>query len=251
MKPLDKFYQSLHKEEQTYSAGSYSMKNFWACGPVRRWLEGRKGQSIRIIDVGCGKGIFTRDFVQGAKAQWDIRPARVVGLDLVRSPGDLFSEISTQFEFIQHDTDGNALPLPDHSFDFLSCNHVLEHVFETENLVREFRRILAPDGLCIIAVPNIAAWVNRIGFLWGNQPLGSELGTEKNTYGFRPAFLQKRLEAFRPSGHIRDFTPRGLMDLTSHCGFKTVGWWKQSHGFVASLNKWAGRNMAIVLQKMP
>ncbi|HEU6448129.1 MAG TPA: class I SAM-dependent methyltransferase [Verrucomicrobiae bacterium] len=249
MKPLDKFYQTLHKNEQSYSAGDYCMDNFWSCRPIRQWLEKRKGRSIQILDVGCGKGIFTRDFVNGVKNRWNIQPTRITGIDLVRSPGDLFAEISSKFEFIQHDTDGNPLPLPDSSFDFLSCNHVLEHVFETENLVREFNRVLAPDGICVIAVPNIAAWVNRIGFLWGNQPLGSELGTDKTTYGFRPVFLQKRLEAFRPSGHIRDFTPRGLMDLTTHCGFQTVGWWKQSHGFVAQLNKWAARNMAIVLRK--
>jgi SAM-dependent methyltransferase len=249
MKPLDKFYQTLHKEEQTYSAGSYCMDAFWSCRPMRQWLEERKDKSIRILDVGCGRGVFTRDFTSGIKTKWNIQSSRIVGLDLVRNPDDLFAEISPQFEFIQHDTDGNALPLQDNSFDFLSCNHVLEHVFETENLVREFRRVLAPDGICVIAVPNIAAWINRIGFLWGNQPLGTEVGTEKNTYGFRPAFLQKRLEAFRPSGHIRDFTPHGLMDLTAHCGFQTVGWWKQSHGFLGQLNKWAGRNMAIVLQK--
>jgi SAM-dependent methyltransferase len=248
MKPVKDFYQGLHKEEQNYSAGDYCMENFWSCRPLHQWLADQRGKPIRILDVGCGKGVFARNFVQGIQSKWNLQPARVVGLDLVRSPGDLFAEISPQFEFIQHDTDGNALPLADGSFDFLSCNHVLEHVFETENLMREFRRVLTREGICVVAVPNIAAWINRVAFLWGNQPLGSELGVEKITYGFRPGFLHKRLEAFRPSGHIRDFTPRGLMDLAEHCGFQTVGWWKQSPGFIASLNKWAGRNMAILLQ---
>jgi hypothetical protein len=115
-------------------------------------------------------------------------------------------------------------------------------------LVREFRRVLSPDGLCIVSVPNIAAWINRVTFLAGGQPLGSELGTEKITYGFRPAFLQKKLERFLPSGHIRDFTPHGLQDLTKHCGFRTVGWWAQSPGIIARFGKWAGRNMSIILQ---
>jgi SAM-dependent methyltransferase len=144
------------------------------------------------------------------------------GIDLVRSPNDHFAEISPEFEFRQHDTDGNPLPFSDHSFDFVSCNHVLEHVFETEKLVREFRRVLSPDGLCIVSVPNIAAWINRVTFLAGGQPLGS--------------------------GHIRDFTPHGLQDLTKHCGFRTVGWWAQSPGIIARFGKWAGRNMSIILQ---
>jgi hypothetical protein len=108
--------------------------------------------------------------------------------------------------------------------------------------------VLRPKGLCIISVPNAAAWINRLLFLFASQPLGSELGTEKVTYGFWPTFLQPKLERFRPSGHIRDFTPRGLCDLTSHCGFETVGWWKQSKGPIARLGNWAGRGLGIVLK---
>jgi ubiquinone/menaquinone biosynthesis C-methylase UbiE len=248
MRSAADFYQGLHTEEKTYSGATYYMKSLWPVRALNDWAASQTGHPVRLLDVGCGKGLFLRDFVAGLKSRWDIKPARFTGLDLVRSPNDVFTEISPQFEFVQGDTDGHPLPFADNSFDFLSCNHVLEHVFETENLVREFRRVLSPGALCIIAVPNMAAWMNRVGFLWGNQPIGSELGTEKVTYGFRPRFLQKKLEAFRPSGHVRDFTPRGLQDLTEHCGFRTVGWWTQSFGVVARLGKWAGRNMAILLQ---
>jgi ubiquinone/menaquinone biosynthesis C-methylase UbiE len=224
------------------------MKSLWAASALAHWGQRVKEKPVRLLDVGCGKGFFMREFVQGIDSRWGIKPTKVVGLDLVRSPNDVFSSISPTFEFIQADTDGNPLPFPANSFEFLSCNHVLEHVFETEKLVREFHRVLAPGGLGIIAVPNLAAWINRVAFLWGNQPLGSELGTEKTTYGFRPGFLQKKLEAFRPSGHIRDFTPRGLQDLTEHCGFETVGWWPQSFGVIARMGKWAGRAIGILVQ---
>ncbi len=248
MRSASDFYTELHSEEKHYSGANYHMKSLWPLRPLKSWAARVKGQPVRLLDVGCGKGFFLRDFVRGIDQRWNVRPSRIVGLDIVRSSGDVFSDISPSFEFFQADTDGNPLPFEAASFEFISCNHVLEHVFETEKLVREFRRVLAPDGLCIIAVPNCAAWINRVGFLWGNQPLGSELGTERVTYGFRPAFLQKKLEPFRPSGHIRDFTPRGLLDLTSCCGFEAVGWWTQSFGFIARLGKWAGRNMAVLLR---
>jgi ubiquinone/menaquinone biosynthesis C-methylase UbiE len=247
MKAAKDFYDQLHQTQGTYSAGTYHMASFWKNGALRQWLDSRRRQQVRFLDVGCGKGLFLRDFVHGAKKDWNVQPARVTGIDLVQSPGNLFAEISPDFEFKLHNGDGEPLPFADASFDVISCNHVLEHVFETESLVREFRRVLVPNGLCIISVPNVAAWVNRIMFLWGNPPLGSEIGTEQNGYGFRPKFLKAKLDRFKPSGHIRDFTPRGLKDLVEHCGFRTLGWWTQSRGFVARLGKWSGRDMSILL----
>lgn len=247
MKAAKDFYDKLHQSQDDYSAGTYHMASLWRNRALGTWLEARRNKEVRLLDVGCGKGLFLRDFVHGAKQNWQIKPTRVAGIDLIESPSNLFAEIAPNFEFKFHNGDGEPLPFPDGSFDFISCNHVLEHVFETEALVREFRRVLSPGGLCIISVPNIAAWVNRIMFLWGNPPLGTEIGTESNTYGFRPASLKPKLERYKPSGHIRDFTPRGLKDLTEHCGFETLGWWPQSHGFIARLGKWAGRNMSILI----
>jgi len=227
------------------------MDSFWSCHPIKEWFCGRQGKSLRILDVGCGKGLFTRDLATGITAKWGLKQSKVTGLDIVKSPGDVFAQIPSPFEFVKHDGDGNVLPFDDGSMDFVSCNHVLEHVFETEKLLREFKRVLAKDGLCLVSVPNIACWINRVAFLWGSQPLGSEIGTEKVSYGFRPAFLQRKLELFHPAGHVRDFTPRGLQDITEHCGFRVAGWWKQSPGFIARFHKWSGRNMAVILRPCP
>lgn len=249
MKPVKDFYENLHRTEASYSAGVYDMAALFGNRAFQEWARRHQGRANRLLDVGCGKGLFIRDVVREVSNRWSLQLEKIVGLDLVKSPGDVFGDISDRFEFRLHDTDGQPLPFADGSLDFISCNHVLEHVFETEALVREFRRVLAPGGLCIISVPNTAAWINRIAFfLWGNQPLGSEIGTESITYGFRPRFLQQKLTVFRPSGHIRDFCPRGLQDLCETCGFQTVGWWKQSAGFLARLHKWAGRNMAILME---
>ena len=248
MRNAEEFYKGLHKADDAYSAGTYYFKSLYRSSVLRCWLQERQGSKLRILDVGCGKGLFALNFVRELRAHWNFSDIAVTGTDLIRSPGDFFEEVDPGFRFVQHDADGKALPFGDRGFDFLSCNHVLEHIFETEQLLREFRRVLHPGGLCLISVPNLSAWINRAASLFAGQPLGSELGTEKVTYGFWPSFLQRKLEPFRPSGHIRDFTPRGLRDLTAHCGFKTVGWWPQSHGVVARLGTWAGRNIGILLQ---
>ncbi len=248
MNHAEQFYPKLHAKDQSYSAGEYHVKSLVALRVVENWAQTFNGRPVRMLDVGCGKGLFLRDFTSGIKQRYGVQAVQAAGVDLVRSPGDHFAEICDDFKFCQLNLDGATLPFADASFDFLSCNHVLEHIFETEKLLREFHRVLQPQGLCVISVPNTSAWVNRLFFLFAGQPLGSELGTEKVTYGFWPASLQHKLEKFTPSGHIRDFTPRGLQDITAHCGFETVGWWKQSHGTVARLGNWAGRGLAIVLK---
>jgi ubiquinone/menaquinone biosynthesis C-methylase UbiE len=248
MNDVETFYQKLHAQDQTYSAGEYHINSLMSLGVIKGWAKSQNGHSPRLLDVGCGKGLFLRDFALELKRRHGIPAVQAAGIDLVKSPGDHFSEICPDFKFIQQNLDGQSLPFADASFDFLSCNQVLEHIFETEKLVREFRRVLTPNGLCVIGVPNTAAWINRILLLFGGQPLGADIGTEKVTYGFWPAFLQSKLERFSPSGHIRAFTPRGLKDLVSYCGFETVGWWKQNKGPIARLGKWAGRDLAVVLK---
>lgn len=247
MNKAEQFYPELHSANKEYSAGDYKVSSLVKMRAVGQWAEGCQNRTVRLLDVGCGKGLFLRDFSKELRSRWK-HNIEATGVDLVKSPGNYFEEIGPQFRFVQQNLDGQTLPFPDGAFDFLSCNHVLEHIFETEKLVREFRRVLSPQGLGVISVPNMAAWINRLLILFGGQPLGSELGTEKITYGFRPQFLQPKLERFRPSGHIRDFTPYGLRDLTSHCGFKTVGWWQQGTDGGARFGKWAGRSLAIVLK---
>src|SRR2546426_6646919 len=158
MKPLTEFYAGLHSTQREYSAGTYNFKPLFASRVLSGWARSKRGGAIKMLDVGCGKGLFLKEMVEALKSRWNVPAARITGLDLIRSPDDLFSEISDKLEFIQYDVDGNALPFPENSFDFISCNHVLEHVFETEKLVREFRRVIAGGGLCIISVPNLAAW---------------------------------------------------------------------------------------------
>lgn len=241
------FYSGLHKTDAAYSAGEYHLPSLLSSKAIRRVIAERSRSKTRLLDVGCGKALFLRDFVKAAAKQCGLGPVEATGVDLVRSPGDFFHEVCTDFRFVQQNLDGAKLPFEDGSFDLVFCNQVLEHIFETETLIREFRRVVSPTGVCVVSVPNIAAWINRFLFLFGGQPLGSELGSESISYGFYPNFLQKKLDQFKPSGHIRDFTPRGLSDLAAHCGFQTVGWWPQSHGIVARLGKWAGRGVGIIL----
>ena len=44
-------------------------------------------------------------------------------------------------------------PLPDEHFDYVLCNHILEHVVNDRQGMRECQRVLKPGGIAIFSVP--------------------------------------------------------------------------------------------------
>lgn len=49
--------------------------------------------------------------------------------------------------------DIHNIQYPDDTFDVIFCNHVLEHVTDDKQCMRELRRVLKPGGLAIMQVP--------------------------------------------------------------------------------------------------
>ncbi|MGI9212292.1 MAG: class I SAM-dependent methyltransferase [Methylococcaceae bacterium] len=52
-----------------------------------------------------------------------------------------------------HQMDITHIPYPDESFDFIICNHVLEHIPDDSKAIRELHRVLTPGGFAIIQIP--------------------------------------------------------------------------------------------------
>jgi SAM-dependent methyltransferase len=61
--------------------------------------------------------------------------------------GDLFEEgVAVRLDVMQ-------LPFPAEKFDWIICNHVLEHVADDRAAMRELRRVLRPKGNAVLQVP--------------------------------------------------------------------------------------------------
>lgn len=89
--------------------------------------------------------------------------------------------------------------IPDNTYDFFICSHVLEHVQDDCQAMRELRRILKPDGMGIFLVP-ISLEMDGIDEAWG-------LSEEENW------------KRFGQNDHCRRYGKEGLIERLHQQGF--------------------------------
>src|SRR5258708_35253003 len=93
MNDAETFYPGLHAKDANYSAGEYHMESLFGLQAIGTWAEKYSQRPLRMLDVGCGKGVFLCDFATGIRKRWGVQTIKGTGIDLVRSPGDQFDRI--------------------------------------------------------------------------------------------------------------------------------------------------------------
>ncbi|PZR23941.1 MAG: methyltransferase [Flavobacterium psychrophilum] len=93
----------------------------------------------KLLDIGAGTGDF---LVMAQKNGWDI-----VGVEPNTKAKSIAESKGVKFLNVLAD-------MPNHSADAITMWHVLEHVPDVEAQITELKRILKPDGVLIVAVPN-------------------------------------------------------------------------------------------------
>jgi len=111
--------------------------------------ESSKG---KILDIGAGVG----DFLSVAKNDgWE-----TIGVE----PSDKAKTIAKNkgVSFVE-----NLSELESNSFDVITMWHVLEHVPDLENQIKELKRLIKPNGTVLIAVPNFKSFdASYYGNFW-------------------------------------------------------------------------------------
>jgi SAM-dependent methyltransferase len=138
----------------------------------------------RLLDVGCGVGQLL------AVAQ--ARGYTVSGCDI--SPWA--TEYARNQGFDVRTGALDQLHYADGSFDIVVASHTLEHVPKPLPFLGEIRRILAPGGLLVIAVPNFGSLMAQA--------------------------LRTRWAGLLPDQHLWHFTPSTLSGLLTRGGFRTL-----------------------------
>ncbi len=114
-----------------------------------------------LLDVGCGDGTLA------SEARRRLGASEVLGIDIL--PHNLLSARNRGIRPMLADLE-SPLPIREGSIDAVLASHVIEHLADTDQFVRELYRVLKPGGYAAVATPNLSAWPNVLFLILGQQP---------------------------------------------------------------------------------
>ncbi len=112
------------------------------------------------------------------------------------------------------------IQFPDHSFDVIICNHVLEHIIDDHQAMSELYRVLKPGGWAILQVPFS--------------------GVSSQTYeDFSIVTPADREQAFGQSDHVRIYAKEDYQCRLKRTGFSVniFNWFDETEHFGGSTNR--------------
>lgn len=128
-----------------------------------------------ILDIGCGRGNLLKAFNDmGFECH---------GVERAEFPDQTYDE-----GIAIHKTSLQEVKFKDNYFDIIVLWHVLEHLSNPAEVIRETSRILRPQGILVIAVPNFGSFQSRLfGKHWFHLDLPRHL------YHFEKSSLENLL----------------------------------------------------------
>jgi methionine biosynthesis protein MetW len=190
---------------EAYYENYWSPRGFRPLGKPNPTLEAlfrdRLSWARNCLDVGCGDGGTVGPIALSSRVDY-------VGVDISEAAVRLANEQGFRAVVVES---SDALPFSNGSFDAVFLVEVLEHLFDPLATLNEVHRVLAPGGVVVITVPNVAYWRWRADlFVLGRwNPLGDELSAE---------------QPWRDP-HIRFFTTKALAHLLDAAGFPRHAIW--------------------------
>lgn len=159
---------------------------------ARREIEPLLPQkATRILEIGCSSGAT----LAWLRDRWP--EAETVGVDGYAPLEPVIRERAGRA--LIHDLEQPLPPLG--TFDLILALDVLEHLRDPETVLAGLTEQLAPDGICIVSVPNIATYQVAVPLLFKRQFRYTDAGTLDRT-------------------HLRWFTEESALDLMRSSGLQ-------------------------------
>jgi len=183
---IDKYYQSddyiSHgAEKDDIISRIYKLARMVSIRRKFRILQ-KFSSGLKILDIGCG----TAEFLSYCQK----RGYDTTGIE----PNDKAREFAKSNNFVNTYEQVECLEGMDGSYNCITMWHVLEHIHNLNELITQVKKLLAPQGIFIVAVPNSNSW---------------DAGYYKQFWG-----------AYDVPRHLYHFTEKSLDKLVSKNGFQ-------------------------------
>jgi len=115
-----------------------------------------------------------------------------------------------------------GLPFEDETFDVITANQIIEHLYNTDTFIREVWRVLKQGGYAVISTPNIASLHIIATLTLGFQPTATSVSDKLKLGNPLWGGIQERSVSIEhpKHAHLRLFTRRALKELFEYYGFK-------------------------------
>ena len=136
--------------------------------PLLELLPHKKG---KVLDCGCGSGDNARILKERGWA--------VTGITISRKELRIAQEYCNKCYL--YDLNKGIPDTVGGGYNVVLMSHILEHVINPDYLLKDVKRVLSPDGVIAVALPNILTYTNRLRFLFGKFEY-TEGGTLDHTH---------------------------------------------------------------------
>jgi SAM-dependent methyltransferase len=177
----DSLYENDYHDEYFRRLGSKTVTAKIRLGAASGYLQNRHPRSL---DVGCSVGASVK-----AAKELGWNPS---GVDISQSAVKFCRDQGFDCQKIE----GVKLPFEDATFDLLTNWHVIEHVLDVTETLREWRRVLKPDGIMMLETPNSRFLKARL--------------------------MGPRYKKFWPKGHLYTFDRKNLSSILERVGFEVL-----------------------------
>jgi 2-polyprenyl-3-methyl-5-hydroxy-6-metoxy-1,4-benzoquinol methylase len=177
------------------------------------WNE-RPFDQGRLLDVGCGAGMFLKKASSLGWQCWgiDVSPIAVRAAQ-VNVPGATVS--SATLDELTANT----------QYNFINLSHVLEHLPSPRSALQKSHDLLSPGGKLCLNLPNIDSLEAKI---FGARWVGLDI--PRHLVHFRPAVIERLLEAIgfvsitiRPAMFASSISTSLLMTLPERIRYRLLG----------------------------
>ena len=143
--------------DTTYAEEYYELedRNWWLLSHadfITRLVELDKRSSLRLLDIGCGGGLFL-----GQQPRNEKQDLFRIDLSLVAAQHGKKRDLQNIIV-----ADAKKLPYGDGSFDVIVASDILEHMEEEASVLADWHRALHADGQIFVFVP-------AFRFLWSQH----------------------------------------------------------------------------------